>query len=140
MTASAGISTTVRTTSTGNHKDWLTCYMPLVKEDAAASNLALVPYDKLSDRDLERTRGEGAMVFLKAGAPGEATFCQEHNPEHWPLCEKGDWVGVNNYNEETYGFKLEKAYAGQASPLNTLTASYLVHVLTSDDPPETLRT
>lgn len=90
----------------GDHRNWLICYMPVVKPSADLTNLAIIPTDMLESYDpalSRRIRGRGAMRFR----------CVESDTAEWfemrfpgQQIEVGDWFAIDDFDDSTMGWKI----------------------------------
>ena len=90
----------------GDHRNWLICYMPVIKPSSDLANLAIIPADVLKARDPElfrRVRGRGAMRFR----------CVELDTMEWFAMrfpgqgiETGDWFAIDDFDDSTMGWKI----------------------------------
>lgn len=90
----------------GDHRNWLICYMPVLKPSPDLANLAIIPADVLESRDPElsrRIRGRGAMRFR----------CVESDTMDWfamrfpgQRIELGDWFAIDDFDDSTMGWKV----------------------------------
>jgi hypothetical protein len=90
----------------GDHRNWLICYMPVIKPSRELANLAIIPSDVLEAEDPElsrRVRGRGAMRFR----------CVEHDTVDWFALrfpgqdiQVGDWFAIDDFDDSTMGWKI----------------------------------
>lgn len=91
----------------GDHENWLTCYMPVVKPSKALSNLAIIPSNVVQsqDPDLQRyIRGRGAMRF-RCVEPDTMDWFKMRFPEY--DINVGDWFAIDDYLDSTMGRKIQ---------------------------------
>ncbi|WP_458071591.1 hypothetical protein [Rhodanobacter sp. BL-MT-08] len=90
----------------GDHKNWLICYMPVIKPSKQLANLAIIPSDVLQTQDPELARkihGRGAMRFRCAEADTIDWFRLRFPDEH---IQVGDWFAIDDYLDSTMGWKI----------------------------------
>ena len=89
-----------------DHKNWLICYMPVMKPSKELTNLAIIPTHvvKALDPVLQRSiEGRGAMRFR----------CVEADTIEWfkmrfpgQALNVGDWFAIDDYDDSTMGWKI----------------------------------
>lgn len=90
-----------------DHRNWLICYMPVVKPSRQLANLAIIPSDVLEERDpklAQAVRGRGAMRFR----------CVEIDTMSWfkmrfpdQKIQVGDWFAIDDLDDSTMGWKID---------------------------------
>lgn len=91
----------------GDHKNWLICYMPVVKPSVQLTNLAIIPSDVLEagDPDLaEQIRGRGAMRFRRVDPDTLEWFAMRFSGA--PIAV-GDWFAIDDFDDATMGWKIK---------------------------------
>ena len=89
-----------------DHKNWLICYMPIVKPSRDLANLAIVPKDVLAEHDPElssRIAGRGAMRFRKVEGDTKEWF-QLRFPDQ--EISVGDWFAIDDFDDARPGWKI----------------------------------
>jgi hypothetical protein len=90
----------------GDHRNWLICYMPVMKPSPDLTNLAIIPSDVLESRDPElsrRVRGRGAMRFRRV-EPDTVEWFEMRFPKE-PIAV-GDWFAIDDFDDSTMGWKI----------------------------------
>lgn len=89
-----------------DHKNWLICYMPVMKPSRELTNLAIVPDDILRQRDPvthARIQGRGAMRFRCVEADTIEWFRMRFPGQDINV---GDWFAIDDYDDATMGWKV----------------------------------
>lgn len=89
-----------------DHRNWLICYMPVMKPSADLANLAIVPSDVLEAKDPElsrRTQGRGAMRFRRV-EPDTIEWFEMRFPRE--SIAVGDWFAIDDFDDSTMGWKI----------------------------------
>jgi hypothetical protein len=94
--------------ATHNHEDYLIGYIPLVKADASASNVAFLPYGVLKQYDptaYVKLKGRGAVtvVHIKSETDLKRFRRSAQKPE---TLKVGDWLVFDNYSWGRSAFRL----------------------------------
>jgi hypothetical protein len=90
-----------------DHRNWLICYMPVMKPSPDLANLAIIPSDVLEACDPElsrRVRGRGAMRF-RCVEPDTVDWFAMRFPEQSMTI--GDWFAIDDYDDATMGWKID---------------------------------
>lgn len=88
-----------------DHKNYLICYMPILKSDPKYSNVAIVPYDILKKEDLftyKKIKNRGAARFRKVERDTKPWFDMRFKKD----TKIGDWYALDDYDDETQGWKV----------------------------------
>ncbi len=91
----------------GDHKNWLICYLPVLKPRSDATNLAILPDHvvKQFDPDLHRRiQGRGALRFRCVEADTMAWFKLRFPDEELAV---GDWFAIDDMDDSTPGWKIK---------------------------------
>src|SRR5262245_1072149 len=93
---------------THNHEDYLIGYMPLVKADPTASNVAFLPYSVLKQHDptsYAKLKNRGAVTVKKVETDTDLKRLRRsvENPEELKV---GDWLVFDNYSWTARAFRL----------------------------------
>lgn len=91
----------------GDHRNWLICYMPVVKPSPDLANLAIIPADVLESRDPDlarRIRGRGAMRFRRVEPDTAEWFAMRFPGQH---VDAGDWFAIDDFDDSTMGWKID---------------------------------
>lgn len=89
-----------------DHKNWLICYLPVIKPRPNAANVAIVPSNVIQtlDPDLHRRiQGRGAMRFRCVEADTMEWFKLRFGNQNVLI---GDWYAVDDDNDSTMGWKI----------------------------------
>lgn len=89
-----------------DHKNWLICYLPVVKASSEFSNLAIIPDNvlkRLDPRTHARVTGRGAMRFRVVEGDTAEWFKKRFPNEEIHV---GDWWAIDDFNDKTMGWKL----------------------------------
>jgi len=90
-----------------DHKNWLICYMPVVKPSKELTNLAIIPTHvvKALDPALQRSiEGRGAMRFRCVEADTIDWFKMRFPGQELNV---GDWFAIDDYDDSTMGWKID---------------------------------
>jgi hypothetical protein len=90
----------------GDHRNWLICYLPVIKLRPDAANLAIVPSNVIRDLDSDlhsRIQGRGAMRFRCAEVDTLDWFRLRFGDQNPSV---GDWYAVDDYDDSTMGWKI----------------------------------
>lgn len=90
----------------GDHRNWLICYMPVVKPSPELSNLAIIPADLLEAEDpalARRIRGRGAMRFRRVETDTMDWFRMRFPGQRF---EVGDWFAIDDFDDASMGWKI----------------------------------
>lgn len=90
----------------GDHRNWLICYIPVVKPSPDLANLAIIPADVLESLAPElsrRIRGRGAMRFRCIEPDTLEWFAMRFPGQH---LEIGDWFAIDDFDDSTMGWKI----------------------------------
>ncbi|MCP1374082.1 hypothetical protein [Dyella lutea] len=90
----------------GDHRNWLICYMPVIKPSPDLANLAIIPSDVLESCDTElsrRIQGRGAMRFRRVETDTMAWFRMRF-PEQTIAVD--DWFAIDDFDDSTMGWKI----------------------------------
>jgi hypothetical protein len=88
-----------------DHKNYLICYMPILKSNAKYSNVAIVPYDVLKKDDFntfKKIKERGAVRFRKVEKDTKLWFEMRFKEQ----VTIGDWYALDDYNDFTQGWKM----------------------------------
>lgn len=89
-----------------DHKNYLICYMPILKSDPKYSNVAIVPYDVLKKEDIntfKKIKDRGAVRFRKVEKDTKPWFDLRFNQ----LTKINDWYALDDYEDNTQGWKMK---------------------------------
>ncbi len=88
-----------------DHKNYLICYMPILKADPKKSNVAIIPYNILKKNDVNtfnKIKDRGAVRFRKVENDTKAWFNMRFNNQ----TRVGDWYALDDYEDLTQGWKM----------------------------------
>lgn len=88
-----------------DHRNYLICYIPIVKSDPKLSNVAIVPKSVLRQRDplsAERVFQRGACRFRQVEEDTIEWFNQRFPAE---TVQIGDWFAIDDFKDESPGWK-----------------------------------
>ena len=91
----------------GDHRNWLICYMPVIKPSPDLANLAIIPADVLQFSDpelLRRTQGRGAMRFRQVESDTLEWFEMRFPGQTVAV---GDWFAIDDFDDSSMGWKLD---------------------------------
>jgi hypothetical protein len=89
-----------------DHKNYLICYMPILKSDPKYSNVAIVPYDVLKKEDIntfKKIKDRGAVRFRKVEKDTKPWFDLRFNQP----TKINDWYALDDYADNTQGWKMK---------------------------------
>lgn len=90
-----------------DHKNWLITYIPIFKKDINSSNISLIPYDILQEKDMNsynKIKHRGAMRFRLVEEDTIEWFKLRFPDEsHISI---GDWFAIDDYKDSSSGFKM----------------------------------
>ena len=89
-----------------DHKNYLICYMPILKSDPKYSNVAIVPYDVLKKEDIntfKKIKDRGAVRFRKVEKDTKPWFDLRFNQP----TKINDWYALDDYEDNTQGWKMK---------------------------------
>jgi len=89
-----------------DHKNYLICYMPILKSDPKYSNVAIVPYDVLKKEDIntfKKIQDRGAVRFRKVEKDTKPWFDLRFNQK----TKINDWYAIDDYADNTQGWKMK---------------------------------
>jgi hypothetical protein len=89
-----------------DHKNWLICYMPVMKPSKELTNLAIIPTHVVKSLDpaLQRgIEGRGAMRF-RCVEPDTIEWFKMRFPGQEIVV--GDWFAIDDYDDSTMGWKI----------------------------------
>ena len=89
-----------------DHKNYLICYMPILKYNSKYSNVALIPYDLLKKEDpytYKKIKNRGAVRFRNVEKDTKSWFDMRFNKN----TIIGNWYALDDYNDNTEGWKLK---------------------------------
>jgi hypothetical protein len=89
-----------------DHKNYLICYMPILKSDPKYSNVAIVPYDVLKKEDIntfKKIKDVGAVRFRKVEKDTKPWFDLRFNQP----TKINDWYALDDYEDNTQGWKMK---------------------------------
>ena len=89
----------------GDHKNYLICYMPILKSDQNKSNVAIIPYDILKKEDINtfnKIKDRGAVRFRKVEKDTKSWFDKRFNRQ----TKVNDWYALDDFNDHTQGWKI----------------------------------
>ena len=89
-----------------DHKNYLICYMPILKSHSKYSNVALIPYDVLKKEDwytFKKIQDRGAARFRKVEKDTKPWFDMRFNKN----TKIGDWYVLDDYNDSSQGWKMK---------------------------------
>lgn len=90
----------------GDHRNWLICYMPVMKPSKALTNLAIIPTHIVKTLDPEswhRIEGRGAMRF-RCVETDTIDWFKMRFPEQ--AISVGDWFAIDDYDDAIMGWKI----------------------------------
>ncbi len=88
-----------------DHKNYLICYMPILKSDLKYSNVAIIPYDKLKKNDIytfKKIKDRGAVRFRKVEKETKPWFDLRFKQQ----TKIDDWYALDDYEDHTQGWKM----------------------------------
>ncbi len=88
-----------------DHKNYLICYLPILKPSKNYSNVALIPYDILKKKDVKtynRIKYRGAVRFRKVEKDTKPWFDLRFKKN----TKIGSWYAIDDYLDEVNGWKL----------------------------------
>ena len=88
-----------------DHKNYLICYMPILKSDSKKSNVAIIPYDVLKKEDVStfnKIKDRGAVRFRKVEKDTKPWFNMRFNKQ----TRAGDWYALDDYQDHNQGWKM----------------------------------
>lgn len=88
-----------------DHKNYLICYIPILKSDPKKSNVAIVPYDVLKRKDIntyKRIKDRGAVRFRKVEKDTQHWFDMRFNLK----TKINNWYAIDDYTDGSPGWKL----------------------------------
>ncbi len=88
-----------------DHKNYLICYLPILKPNKNYSNVALIPYDTLKKRDkntFKRIKHRGAVRFRKVEKDTKPWFDLRFKKD----TKVGNWYALDDYLDNVSGWKL----------------------------------
>ena len=88
-----------------DHKNYLICYLPILKPNKNYSNVALIPYDTLKKRDLNtfiKIKHRGAVRFRKVETDTKPWFDLRFKKN----TKVGNWYALDDYLDNVNGWKL----------------------------------
>jgi hypothetical protein len=89
-----------------DHKNYLICYMPILKSNRKYSNVAIVPYDVLKKDDIntfKKIKDRGAVRFRKVEKDTKPWFDLRFNQP----TKINDWYALDDYADNTQGWKMK---------------------------------
>ena len=88
-----------------DHKNYLICYMPVLKSNSKDSNVAIIPYNILKKKDFrtyKKIKNRGAVRFRKVERDTKEWF----NLRFSKKTKVNDWYALDDYNDFTQGWKM----------------------------------
>lgn len=88
-----------------DHKNYLICYMPILKSNSKYSNVAMIPYDVLKREDyytFKKIKNRGAARFRKVEKDTKPWFDMRFKKN----TKIGDWYVLDDYNDYTHGWRI----------------------------------
>ena len=88
-----------------DHKNYLICYMPILKSNSKYSNVAIIPYDILKKEDYftyKKIKNRGAARFRKVEKDTKPWFDMRFNKD----TKIGDWYVLDDYNDHSQGWRI----------------------------------
>lgn len=88
-----------------DHKNYLICYMPILKSEPTKSNVAIIPYNVLRRKDIDtfrKIKDRGAVRFRKVEKDTKPWFDMRFKEE----TKINDWYALDDYNDNSQGWKL----------------------------------
>jgi len=88
-----------------DHKNYLICYMPILKSDPKKSNVAIIPYDVLKNEDIntyKKIKNRGAVRFRKVEKDTKTWFDLRFDTN----TKIDDWYALDDYNDNSQGWKM----------------------------------
>lgn len=88
-----------------DHRNYLICYIPIVKSDPKLSNVAIVPKSVLSRKDplsAKRISKRGACRFRQVEEDTIEWFTQRFPSE---TVQIGDWFAIDDFKDDSPGWK-----------------------------------
>ena len=88
-----------------DHKNYLICYLPILKPNKNYSNVALIPYDTLKKRDqntFKKIKHRGAVRFRKVEKDTKPWFDLRFKKN----TKIGNWYALDDYLDKVDGWKL----------------------------------
>ena len=89
-----------------DHKNYLICYMPILKSSPLYSNVAIVPYDILKKNDIntyKKIKDRGAVRFRKVEKDTKPWFDLRFGEK----TKVGSWYALDDYSDDTHGWKMK---------------------------------
>ena len=89
-----------------DHKNYLICYMPILKSSPLSSNVAIVPYDILKKKDIntyKKIKDRGAVRFRKVEKDTKPWFDLRFGKK----TKIGSWYALDDYSDDTHGWKMK---------------------------------
>lgn len=89
-----------------DHKNYLICYMPILKSDPKYSNVAIIPYDVLKKEDIntfKKIKDRGAVRFRKVEKDTKPWFDLRFNQP----TKINDWYALDDHADNTQGWKMK---------------------------------
>lgn len=89
-----------------DHKNYLICYMPILKSDPKYSNVAIVPYDVLKKEDIntfKKIKDRGAVRFRKVEKDTKPWFDLRFNQP----TKINVWYALDDYEDNSQGWKMK---------------------------------
>jgi len=88
-----------------DHKNYLICYMPILKTSPKYANVAIVPYDILKKKDIysyNKIKNRGAVRFRKVEKDTKPWFDLRFGKQ----VKIGDWYALDDYSDICQGWKM----------------------------------
>ena len=89
-----------------DHKNYLICYIPILKSNPKYSNVAMIPYNVLKKNDFytfNQIKNRGAARFRKVEKDTKPWFDMRFKEE----TKINDWYALDDYSDDSQGWKMK---------------------------------